>query len=468
MKNKLAFLDKKINLIENIFTVIFLIYGIMNCCGITFGKAIIKPFMYGSILLAAVILLYRVISIKSYAKIPQALLAVLPVAAIGLSTLLNREYSFKENVIFCIYWAFYFLILFITKKDRSAKECKTALFVTGTAFCVYASLFALIALVMYFTGVSRLIVVGSTEICLGFRWGRLWGLFINPNIGAVACAVTILFLVFAFGRAKKVWQKVLLGIDMFICFAYIVLSDSRSGAVVLTFGIGAYVLVVLLCRFRGEKIFKSLLSVVLAGVIALGGFFAVRLVRKPVNYIIEHVEIENGDNEDDKNIDLTIDRGYDLSDDVSNRRFDVWKSGIELFTHSGKKMLFGLSFCGFTDYAKDNMPDTYIVNNDYQNMITLDNDILNIMVSNGIFGLLAAAAFVIYILVFVIKKFKTIKKEDAPMAAVVIAMLFALSCAAMFSSVMFYRFSPVAILFWAVLGQFMSYLEIGDNNKNEL
>jgi O-antigen ligase len=146
----------------------------------------------------------------------------------------------------------------------------------------------------------------------------------------------------------------------------------------------------------------------------------------------------------------------------------VWKSGIELFTHSGKKMLFGLSFCGFTDYAKDNMPDTYIVNNDYQNMITLDNDILNIMVSNGIFGLLAAAAFVIYILVFVIKKFKTIKKEDAPMAAVVIAMLFALSCAAMFSSVMFYRFSPVAILFWAVLGQFMSYLEIGDNNKNEL
>ena len=70
MKNKLAISEKNIEFIQNLFAVIFMIYAILSCCGLTYGRPIIKPFMWGSFLLSAVILLYRLINIKKYFKVP--------------------------------------------------------------------------------------------------------------------------------------------------------------------------------------------------------------------------------------------------------------------------------------------------------------------------------------------------------------------------------------------------------------
>ena len=100
-------------------------------------------------------------------------------------------------------------------------------------------------------------------------------------------------------------------------------------------------------------------------------------------------------------------------------------------------------------------------------MITLDNELLNILISNGIFGILSAIVFVVYILVFVMKKFTSVKAGDKYFTALNLSILFSLSCAAMFSSVMFYNFSPNAVFFWLALGQFTAYLNAGDN-ENEI
>ena len=210
------------------------------------------------------------------------------------------------------------------------------------------------------------------------------------------------------------------------------------------------------------------MSVAVAAGIAVCCFAGIRQIRKPVNTIISYVNSQTGNFNHESPEHNIIDRGYDLSEDISNRRFDVWKSGIEVFTHSGKNMIFGLSYCGFTEYAQENMPDTYIVNNDYAVMITLDNEILNIMIANGIFGIISAVAFVGYILVFVIVKYRKEKKDEKYFVAIQLAILFPLACAAMFSSIMFYHFSPNAIMFWTVLGQLMAYLGAGKKTENEI
>ena len=87
-----------------------------------------------------------------------------------------------------------------------------------------------------------------------------------------------------------------------------------------------------------------------------------------------------------------IDRGYDLSGDISNRRFDIWKSGLEIFA---RRPWLGTTFCGFLPFAQEHMPETYIVSNDYLQMTTLDNDFVNLLVSNGIIAFVAFIGFVL-------------------------------------------------------------------------
>ena len=99
-------------------------------------------------------------------------------------------------------------------------------------------------------------------------------------------------------------------------------------------------------------------------------------------------------------------------------------------------------------------------------MITLDNEILNILISDGIFGIISAVAFIGYILVFVIIKFRKVKRDEKYFVALQLAILFPLACAAMFSSIMFYHFSPNAVMFWIVLGQLMAYLDAGEKIEN--
>ena len=468
MKNKLAISEKNIEFIQNLFAVIFMIYAILSCCGLTYGRPIIKPFMWGSFLLSAVILLYRLINIKKYFKVPITIFSLMMVGAVGISTLLNRQYSFKSNVIFCIYWAFYFLVLFTTEKNRKKENCKKTLRIAATTFTVYTTLFTVVSFILYFAGVSETHDVpgGNYTYNIGFRWGRLWGIFLNPNHGAVSCAITILFLIYVFRNRKKIWERILIVLDIGVHLLYIVFSDSRTGTVVLSIGVAIYVFAILLKTFNRKKVLTILISGVIAVGIAAGCFTGVRQIRKPVNIIISYVNSQTGDNDPDKPDDNIIDRGYDLSEDISNRRFDVWKSGVEVFTHSGKNMIFGLSYCGFTEYAQENMPDTYIVNNDYAVMITLDNEILNILISDGIFGIISAVAFIGYILVFVIIKFRKVKRDEKYFVALQLAILFPLACAAMFSSIMFYHFSPNAVMFWIVLGQLMAYLDAGEKIEN--
>lgn len=470
MKNKFAISEKRMEFIQNLFTVVFMIYAILSCCGLTYGRPIIKPFMWGSFLLSAVILLYRVLNFRKYFKVPITIFSLMMVGSAGISTILNRNHSFKSNVIFCIYWAFYFLVLFTTGKSRKKEDCKKTLRIAATAFTAYTTLFTVVSFILYFAGVSKTYDVpgGNYTYNIGFRWGRLWGIFLNPNHGAVSCAITILFLIYVFRNRKKIWERILIILNVCVHLLYIVFSDSRTGTVVLSVGVATYVFAILLKTFRWKKALTMLMSVAVAAGIAVCCFAGIRQIRKPVNIIISYVNSQTGNFNHESPEHNIIDRGYDLSEDISNRRFDVWKSGIEVFTHSGKNMIFGLSYCGFTEYAQENMPDTYIVNNDYAVMITLDNEILNIMIANGIFGIISAVTFVGYILVFVIVKYRKEKKDEKYFVALQLAILFPLACAAMFSSIMFYHFSPNAVMFWTVLGQLMAYLGAGKKTENEI
>ena len=264
-------------------------------------------------------------------------------------------------------------------------------------------------------------------------------------------------LIFEFISYKKVWKRIVFGVLIFIHLMYIVFSDSRTGAVVLSVSIASFLLCAVLNMIKDKKLILKLLSFVMAIGVAAAAFVSVRELKNITNNTVNFVSgiISDGNKDNKDNI---IDRGYDISDDVSNRRFDVWKSGVEVYKNSAHNIIFGLSFCGFTDYARDNMPQTYIVNNDFGDMTTLDNELLNILISNGIIGLLSVAAFVIYIIAVVFKNFAFISSGNKYYVCLMLSIPISLAAAAMFSSVMFFHFSPNTIIFWYLLGRLSAFL----------
>lgn len=462
--------EKAENTTNRIFFILFFLYAVLGSNSLTYGKGFISPVMWLTFGLSAVILCYRVLHYKRFFQFPQTVLLFGMLGTIGISTLANIQYDFKGNVIFCLYWVLYFLALFTTEKEKTVDACKQDLALAMKLFLVYTTAAVIASLILYFLGVGEKHVAADTGYAYnwGFVWGRLWGVFINPNNGAVSAAISIVILLYAFITRKKLVYRVLTVISILLHLLFIVLSDSRAGAVALAVALGSFVLFTLFRKYKSGNFVKRIGACVLTLVVAAVSLYTVRWLKTPINAAVsfwQEIESETTPQETpgvtappaDHKGPSVVDRGYDTSNDISNRRFDVWKSSVEIFLHTPRNMLIGTSFCGFTDYAREHLPQTYIVNNDYADMTTADNEFFNILMSNGIIGIITVAAFVIYILVVVLKRFRHIEKQNMVLFALLLAVILSLACVAMVNSVMFYHFSPNTVLFWFVLGRIVAF-----------
>ena len=296
----------------------------------------------------------------------------------------------------------------------------------------------------------------------GFVDSRLYGMFIDPNAGATCAAISTLFFVYAMRLYKHVWQHILLVAGIALNLFYMALSDSRTGMMVLLVAAFVYTLLYLMRCWQHLRI-MPLLALAGAVVIGVGCFCAPTLIKKGYNAAVSAWTISQAQKEADETDDplteeekqalidsMTVHRDYDLSGDISNRRFSVWESGVEIFL---TRPLVGTTYTGFTDYAREHLPETYIVNNDYMDMITFDNEIVNTMVSNGIIGLVPLLVFAFSILIFLIRRVANFTNEQTYLlAAAAFAAVCGIATSAMFRSAILYYVSSNSVLFWALLG----------------
>ena len=131
--------------------------------------------------------------------------------------------------------------------------------------------------------------------------------------------------------------------------------------------------------------------------------------------------------------------------------------------------LTGTSFPGIVPYAKENLPDTYIVNNDHWDYSTMDNEILNVFVSQGFPGLLILAVLVIALIRYVFARIWKLEKGDFAAAQVLLTCIVMLSASSMFQATMFYQNSTDANMFWMFLGYLVFMLkEIPAKNSEKV
>ena len=106
---------------------------------------------------------------------------------------------------------------------------------------------------------------------------------------------------------------------------------------------------------------------------------------------------------------------------------------------------------------REAIPDTYVVNNDQGEYVSLHNGYINILVYQGLLGAVLFAAFMVCVLVKWCKGVKAVCKNQMDDIAVLTACVSVVAVSMVFLLEGVYTNSPGAFVLWTFLGYLMHY-----------
>ena len=447
---------------SNLFTILKTTLLIHYICNLS---SYLNGFNYLTViagLLMMSIFIKNIKGIKDLLKNKIYLLLLLFIISYLLSISLNQIYDLNTSIKVFIWtvvnllFTNYYLYLI---NDRQCKE-ELKNFLLLLVFLVgILNILNLIQLITIKEGIIT--SFGGEKIVTGITaWGRFYGVFYDPNYASVICTIAIISGLYLIKEINKKYLKgIILGLTI-IAYIYICLCQSRSGLFTFAVGTTTYLLMKYVLNEKG-KIIKTL-SIILIILLFIG--IIPKFTLKTYNFIKDSTIETISKKENNKKIaqkeDVDINR-KDNRKDISNRRFDIWKSGAEIFK---TKPIYGVGYGNVEGYAKENIPNTYIVNNSFATFRVFHNFVIDILVNQGIIGLIIIIILTFYILRRFIQNKKAIlnnKNEIALLVSSIIAILFS----GMFLSQIFYVNNAVTFTFWLLFGYLNYYIMRCKNEK---
>lgn len=448
--NKLYKCNKWLKVAEWIFRILFFLYTVLSFNSLFYGQKIISFVLWPSVLIGFIVLLGRAVLYKRYIKMPGLIFLALFLVSFAVSSVVNIRYGYTENIIKFIFLLFFFFIFFTKEESITLSTMKKEARIMGWFLEIYMFVAALISFGFMFAGYTTVRTIeNGWDIGIGFLWGRLWGIFTEPNYASVFSSVCIAMAVYFFKTSKIKGIKVFAIVNIIVQLFYIAFTDSRTGQVV--FGVTVAILVFNYLNYRrihklGKRPLKIWGLILVSAATFLVCFSAPTVITDTYNQCISIFDPQDSGK--------SVDRGYDLTADPTNRRFDIWKSGLEVFSSTP---LVGTSYSNILPYTLDNFEDTYLINNSAEkNFSSIHNEILNVLVGQGIFGILILLSFIGYVAHYYIKYyFKEMTEEQEWFNNMLVSCLAGITAGAMTLTGMFYSNAPTVILFWMFLGYFL-------------
>ena len=427
----------------------------------------LKLLLIPSGILMAMILFFNV---KNYRKIIKNKIYVLfAVFLLSYFTtfLINNKYnvigSIKVIIWMIMHFVFSFGCYYITSDYQLKKELKYI----STALILVLSILNINNVVLLITHTSSLTYsLKNVPLLVGLApWGRFYGIFYDPNYTSVICVVAIFLAVYLLKEYKSKLMKILLIVSIVLQITYIVFCESRSGLFTLITTIEVYSALNMVVIKNLKKNIKILLItiIIIAFVIALPKFSINFYNDMQKNKEIKTTKVVN------KNSDSEIKIGRtDNREDISNRRFDIWKSGLEIFS---KNLVFGVGFSNITPIALDKYPNTYIVNNNFSKFDAFHNSVIDVFTSQGIVGGIIMTLIYLYAIIETIKRRSTIfnkNNEQTRIIIILITCIFSIMISSMLLSQIYYINNACTYMFWVLFGYYNYYLKSEERkNKNE-
>lgn len=455
-----------------LFKILYLILALLSFNSLFSNRPVLTYFSYFLTLIGCIYLGFRVFHFNRYRSTKGIIFLLLFILSYVISSVLNIKYGITENAKAMIWMLFQFFLLYAYDAGVSKEQTKKEFKIFSHVFLTYTFLMAIIGTILLFMNYRYYGIYNGKTIIIGFLWNRLWGLYSDPNYGAVFGVISFILCFYYLFRAQKKWQKALYVMMAVFQVAYIAFSDSRTALVafMLTSGVGAFLFFLRYEKQKHQKrIVRACLTVLLTIVAFLLPYAVIQTTAYAGSYLLKAIQSnysseKPGTVEDDES--LTIGRQEaDMNNDISNRRFAIWESALEV---SSTKPIFGVTFRQIVPYAKENLPDTYIVSNDYTSFASMHNVFMDVLVSQGAVGLLLFFGFILSILITIFKNL--FRKDDREYTAnlFLICTILPIAISAMFYSEILYINTANAVFFWFGLGCLVKNLTHKDDSQSEV
>ena len=159
---------------------------------------------------------------------------------------------------------------------------------------------------------------------------------------------------------------------------------------------------------------------------------------------------------------VKLGREEELQGDVSNRRFDLWKNAVNMAKTSP---VVGVSFGNFIPYAEENLPDCYMISNEFATFNAFHNMFMDLIASQGIVGFVVFIVIMLSSLWYLLKHYKTIPEADKPACAFLFSACAAMLVSSLFVSEILYVNNQVTVLFWTLWGFLIYFVKKGEQKK---
>lgn len=410
--------------------------------------------------------LYRVVCFKRFVKMPYLILGIMYIASYIVTTLVNIRYGLTESFQGLVWLTFQMLLLYCIDMEKPIEELKTEYKRLSLVFISYITVACVVSILMLVINYGELYAIDAkTLVPRGFIWGRLWGVFSDPNLGSVSVCISIILSLFFFIQAEKSYQRILIVISLVASFLYLAFSDSRTGYLAVLCSLIVWIFVRFLVKNASsenrsvrKEIFHRITAAAISMLIALSVVGAIIVTKQAYNMAISYYQENNPHSE----YDLQIKRSsYEEQTDFSNRRMDLWESGVELFEQSP---IVGVGFRNIEAAARDMIPDTYLVDNSFGVFDAFHNMWLDLLVSQGIVGFLIFLVFALFCIKYALRglllSIKNKSDETAFVGTLLAAAIPPLVVSMLQADTILFN-TPNAVMFWILLGYLirMTYYE---------
>ncbi len=459
---KLTTLSKNSYFAELPFKIVYLLFGIFTFCNLTHMQPIMSFVVMAVLGLAVISFIPRFINIAGYIKTPALSLLIAFSVSFIISALLNFSYGYSDNFKGLIWLILHFFGLFACDVNREEKEYKKEFTVISIFYLAVFFVMSAVSLVQYIINYSLEQYNKEYTRLAGLVWGRLWGVFRDPNYASVFATIAIVLSVYYIRANKNKLLRTFLCVNIIIQFLYLCLSGSRTGMVALFAVIFFYILFIGLKKLNFKGLLKISLVVILSLLISASSLLLITGVHKINSEIVEYRYYQSA--EGDEVPEYEDGREQDLESDISNRRFDLWKSGVEIFL---KNKVFGVSYYNLKNYAQSEMPDTYLVNNSHGAFNNTHNIIFNILPAQGITGFVLFALFAGFTVFYIFRNITKAENSDYEYLCVMFICVITSLVSSMFVTDVIYTNSPTSVIFWLFLGYIFHYFKRKRECKNE-
>jgi hypothetical protein len=331
----------------------------------------------------------------------------------------------------------------------------------------------LISLILFFAKVS--ITIPLSKLYYGIRFGfvenRLFGVFVDPNYSSTISVVVILISMSFIRKTSSYIQRIFLVVNIILQVFYIALSGSRTALVEIA--ICLFVGVFFLTIQKNKKLVTIFQGLVLSVISILTVVFIINVTQNASLRIVnaystpmavqKYVTDVNSrrPNKSDKIVvenekHINLDRkDVKNNSDISNNRFNLWKSAIEIFIETP---IFGTSPRGLIPFAQKHLPNTLIGKNGQ----SPHNFFFYSLAAVGLLGTIPLLLFLIYNIIRTIINLWNLKVSyNYDYMVIILITLTLLVSGSLLPDLIFFN-KLGSFLFWIYLGKV-----VGQNKKIE-